>query len=95
MNLTIGIDGQDGILLYGLNSAGKSTLQKSVGINIILAQIGYFVAATEFNYYPYKSLMTRITSNDNLFKGLSSFALEISDLRAILKRSNENTLIFI
>jgi DNA mismatch repair protein MutS len=93
INVKLGIDNEDGILLFGLNSAGKSTLQKSIGINIVLAQIGYFVAATQFNYYPYKSLMTRITSNDNLFKGLSSFALEISDLRAILKRSNENTLI--
>ena len=93
MNLTIGIDGQDGILLYGLNSAGKSTLQKSVGINIILAQIGYFVAAKKFEYKPYTSLFTRISGNDNLFKGLSSFALEIVELSGILKRSGQNTLV--
>lgn len=86
-------DEQDGILLFGLNSVGKSTLQKSIGINIILAQIGYYVPAKTFIYFPYRSLMTRITSNDNIFKGLSSFALEISELRAILKRSNQNSLI--
>ena len=93
MNLSIGIDGQDGILLYGLNSAGKSTLQKSIGINLILAQIGYYTAAETFEYKPYTSLFTRISGNDNLFKGLSSFALEIVELSGILKRSGKNTLV--
>jgi DNA mismatch repair protein MutS len=37
MNVKIGVNNLDGMLLYGLNSAGKSTLQKSVGINLILA----------------------------------------------------------
>jgi DNA mismatch repair protein MutS len=91
--IQLGIESQDCILLYGLNSAGKSTLQKAIGINIILAQIGYYTAATRFVYNPYQSLLARISSNDNLFKGLSSFALEITELKAILKRSNENTLV--
>lgn len=92
-NIKLGLPNHEGVLLFGLNSVGKSTLQKSIGINIILAQIGYYVAATNFEYYPYKSLMTRITANDNLFRGLSSFALEINEINAILKRSNENTMI--
>jgi DNA mismatch repair protein MutS len=83
----------DGILLFGLNSSGKSSLQKSIGIGIIMAQMGYYVSASHFEYYPYKTLMTRINSNDNLFKGLSSFALELVELRAILKRANSNTLV--
>ncbi len=92
-SLQLGTEDQDCMLLFGLNSAGKSTLQKALGINILLAQIGYNVAATSFKYYPYQSLLTRISSNDNLFKGLSSFALEMSEIKAILKRSNENTLV--
>lgn len=92
-DIQLGTHEQDCILLYGLNSAGKSTLQKAIGINIILAQIGYYTAATRFVYNPYHSLLTRISSNDNLFKGMSSFALEISEIKAILKRSNENTLV--
>lgn len=92
-DIDLGTRDQDCILLYGLNSAGKSTLQKAIGINVLLAQIGYNVAASSFTYHPYQSLLTRISSNDNLFKGLSSFALEVSELKAILKRSNENTLV--
>ena len=92
-NLDIGINSHNGILLYGLNSAGKSSLMKSVGLNIILAQIGYFVACSKFNFFPYQSIFTRIESTDNIFKGLSSFALELIELKAILKRSGENTLV--
>ena len=84
---------QDGILLFGLNSAGKSTLQKAIGIAVIMAQIGYFVPATNFEFYPYKSIITRISSRDNMFKGLSTFGLELVELSAILKRNSENTLI--
>lgn len=83
---------QNGILLYGINSSGKSTLMKSIGLNIILAQIGYYTASTNFEYSPYFSLFTRISGNDDMFKGLSSFMVEMVELMAILKRNNNNTL---
>jgi DNA mismatch repair protein MutS len=91
--IDLGTETKDGILLFGNNSTGKSTLQKAIAINVILAQIGYYVAAKTFVYNPYHSLITRIISNDNIFKGLSSFALEMSELKAILKRSSQNTLV--
>ena len=91
-DLSLGKD-NNGILLYGLNSAGKSSLMKSIGLNLILAQIGYYVAAKEFIYCPYNSIFTRISNLDNLYKGLSSFALELVELKAILKRSGDSTLV--
>jgi len=93
-NIELGTDTeQNGILLYGINSSGKSTLMKSIGLNIILAQIGYYTASTYFEYSPYNSLFTRINSNDNMYKGQSSFMVEMMELMAILKRNNQNTLI--
>lgn len=82
-----------GMLLFGVNSAGKSTLMKSIGISILLAQIGYPVPAKKFEYYPYKSIFTRICGNDDILKGLSSFMVEILELNSILKRNNKNTLV--
>lgn len=84
---------QRGILLYGLNSAGKSSLMKSIGLNVVLAQIGYFVSSEKFNYMPYTSIFTRISNTDNIYKGLSSFGLELFELNSILKRSGKNTLV--
>lgn len=82
-----------GLLIFGQNGVGKSSLMKSLGLLIIMAQSGLFVPANSFEFSPYHSLFTRITGNDNIFRGLSSYALEMVELNAILKRANEKTLI--
>lgn len=92
-DIKIGHDGLKGMLIYGLNSSGKSVMMKSIGLSIIMAQSGLFVPAKSFTFSPYHSLYTRITGNDNIFKGLSSFALEMMELNSILKRADEKTLV--
>ena len=84
---------QNGILLYGTNAVGKSSLIKSIGICVILAQAGFFVPCESFEFKPYISLFTRILGNDDIFKGLSTFAVEMSELRTILRMSNKNSLV--
>jgi DNA mismatch repair protein MutS len=84
---------QKGILLYGTNAVGKTSIIKSIGISIIMAQSGFFVPCESFRYSPYKYLFTRILGNDNIFKGLSTFAVEMSELRTILKFAQKNSLI--
>tara|TARA_A100001015_G_scaffold101779_1_gene113055 strand:- start:5884 stop:8874 length:2991 start_codon:yes stop_codon:yes gene_type:complete len=86
-------DTQTGILLYGTNAVGKSSLIKSIGIAIIMAQAGFYVAASSFQYNPYHSIFTRILGNDNLFKGLSTFAVEILELNTILRCADSNSLV--
>jgi|SaaInlStandDraft_5_1057022.scaffolds.fasta_scaffold00937_8 DNA mismatch repair protein MutS len=83
----------NGMLIYGINSSGKSTLMKSIGLNILLAQIGYYVSAKKFEYFPYNNLFTRIVGNDDIYRGLSSFMVEMIELMNILKRNDENTLV--
>ena len=82
-----------GMILYGINASGKSSIMKSVGLNLILAQIGCFTATSNFTYYPYNSIFTRIDHTDNLFKGMSSFEKEIFELKTILSYSNTNSLV--
>ena len=62
-------------------------------MNIILAQSGFYTASSSFVYSPYKQLFTRILNNDNMFKGLSTFAVEMCELRTIIKMANKNSLI--
>ena len=85
--------GENGILLFGTNAVGKSSLIKGLGICVILAQAGMFVPCSSFIFKPYNSIFTRILGNDNIFKGLSSFAVEMIELNTILKLSNKNSLI--
>lgn len=82
-----------GWLVYGMNASGKSSLMKAVGIAVILAQAGSYVPATSFRFVPFLSMFTRILNTDNLWAGLSSFAVEMTELREILGRANSNTLV--
>ena len=85
--------GNKGWLVYGMNASGKSTLMKATGLCVLLAQAGCFVPAKEMTLKPFKAIYTRILNQDNLFAGLSSFAVEMSELRDILRNSNEYTLV--
>ena len=84
---------KDGMLLYGTNAVGKTSFIKSIGIAVIMAQAGLYVACERFVYHPYHYIFTRILGNDNIFKGLSTFAVEMSELRTILKQATPNSLI--
>lgn len=92
-DITLGDGITDGVLLFGTNAVGKTSLIRAIGISIIMAQAGLYVPCSEFNFVPYKYIFTRILGNDNLFKGLSTFAVEMSELRTILRCANENSLI--
>ena len=82
-----------GIILYGINAAGKSSLMKSIGIAVIMAQAGMFVAAKEFAYSPYDNVFTRILNVDNLYKRQSTFTVEMSELRTILQNCTDRSLV--
>ena len=91
-DIELGLDNQ-GILLFGTNAVGKTSLIKSIGVCIIMAQAGLYVPCDNMIYYPYEYLFTRIIGNDNIFKGLSTFGVEMSELRVILNKCNKNSLI--
>ena len=91
-DVDLGSDTQ-GVLLFGTNAVGKTSYIKSIGICIIMAQAGMYVPCESFEYCPYEYLFTRIIGNDNLFKGLSTFAVEMSELRVILQKCNAHSLI--
>jgi DNA mismatch repair protein MutS len=85
--------GPQGMLLYGVNASGKSSLMKSIGIAIVLAQAGSFVPASSAILSPFTSIYSRIWSQDNLWAGLSSFAVEMTELRDIVRGCGPNSLV--
>jgi len=88
------LDGEkDGMLLYGTNAVGKTSLIRALGITVIMAQAGLYVPCSQFIFKPYKYIFTRIIGNDNIFKGLSTFAVEMSELRTILRLADQDSLI--
>ena len=83
----------NGLLIYGTNASGKSSLMKAVGIAVLSAQCGIPVAASVLKLSPYTAIFTRILSNDNLWASLSSFAVEMTEFRGILKYADSRSLI--
>lgn len=83
----------NGMLLYGLNSSGKSTLLRAIGIAVIMSQCGLFVAAKSFKFSPFDTLISQVDLSDNIFAGKSSFISEMMGLKRILQCSGKNTLV--
>src|SRR5438445_701119 len=59
---------------------------------IILAQAGSYVPGI-LHYRPYNKIITRLSTQDNLFKSESSFTVEASELRTILKLGDRQSLV--
>ncbi len=82
-----------GILLYGTNAVGKTSLIRAIGVATLLAQAGFYVPCTKFAFKPYRAFYTRILGVDNLYRGLSTFGVEMSELRVILKNADKWSMV--
>ena len=92
-DIEIGTENNNGILLYGVNAVGKSSLMKSIGINLLMAQCGMYVSSKSFIFSPYNHIFSRMPSGDNLHEGKSTYVCELSELRTILKKSTNKSLV--
>ncbi|HTE45362.1 MAG TPA: hypothetical protein VK636_08985, partial [Gemmatimonadaceae bacterium] len=76
------------LLVTGSNMAGKSTLLRSIALNVVLAQAGAPVCADSFQL-PRVRLRTSIHVHDALEDGLSLFMVELLRLKAIVDAARE------
>lgn len=83
----------DSMLLFGINSSGKSSFMKAIGLNVIMAQAGMYVACSSMYIHPYKHIFTRISGADNIYRGMSSFTVEMTELNNILHRCDAYSLV--
>lgn len=82
-----------GVVLYSLNSCGKSSLLRSIGLAVVLAQSGLPVPCTAFRFCPFHRIVTQVDMYDNLWKNQSSFVSEMIGLRNILRCASPHTLV--
>jgi hypothetical protein len=78
------------MLISGSNMSGKSTLLRTVGINVVLAMAGAPVRAQQLRLTPLQ-VGASIRINDSLHEGASRFYAEITRLRQLLELT-EGTL---
>ncbi len=72
------------LIVSGSNMSGKSTLLRTIGVNVVLALAGAPVRARRLRLSPL-GLGASIRINDSLHEGRSRFYAEITRLRAIME----------
>lgn len=82
------------LIITGANMAGKSTYIRTVGLNLVLAEMGLPVYATEFSFYP-TQIIASLRTSDSLSKNESYFFAELKKLKNIIDRLNNNETLFI
>jgi len=83
------------IILTGPNMAGKSTFLRQVGLLVLMAQMGSFVAATSARVGVADRVFTRVGASDNLVRGQSTFMVEMSETSAILHTASARSLVLL
>ena len=81
-------------LVTGSNMAGKSTFLRSLGVNIVLAQMGAPVCAKDLQLSPVH-LLSSMRIADNLAENTSTFYAELKKLKTIIEAVNRHEPIFI
>lgn len=81
-------------LITGANMAGKSTLLRMAGVNMILAMAGGPVCASRFSMVPI-SVHTSVRTNDSLGDDESYFYAELKKLSRIISRLENGERVFV
>ena len=75
------------LMISGSNMSGKSTILRSVGVNIVLALAGAPVRATSLTLSP-MAIGATMRVQDSLQDGKSRFFAEVTRVRTVLDRAN-------
>ncbi|KAI1299117.1 muts domain V-domain-containing protein [Xylaria venustula] len=84
-----------GHLITGPNMGGKSSFVRAVALLVLLAQIGSFVPADSLSLTLADAIYTRMGARDNLFRGESTFMVEVSETARILRSATPRSLVIL
>ncbi len=81
------------LMITGPNMSGKSALLRQTALNVILAQMGSFVAAESAKIGIVDKIFTRVGASDNISLGESTFMVEMNEAASILNNMSQRSLI--
>lgn len=82
-------------LITGPNMSGKSTYLRQNALLIIMAQSGCFVPAQSAHIGVCDAIFSRVGASDDLFKGQSTFMVEMLELATILNYATNQSFVIL
>ena len=73
--------------------SGKSALLRQTALNVLMAQIGCYVAAESARIGVVDKIFTRVGASDNISLGESTFMVEMNEAASILNNMSQRSLI--
>ncbi len=94
-DMRLDMDGDQILVVTGPNMAGKSTILRQTALITLMAQIGSFVPALEAEIGLVDRIFTRIGASDDLFRGYSTFMIEMVETATIVHQSTPRSLVIL
>lgn len=83
-------------IITGPNMGGKSSFMRQIALTVIMAQIGCYIPADRGSVLGiFDSILIRIGAYDDMFKGRSTFQVEMSECSTILRNCTDHSLVLL
>ncbi|CAG5128814.1 unnamed protein product, partial [Candidula unifasciata] len=88
-------DSQRVMVVSGPNMGGKSSYIRQVALISIMAQIGSYVPAESASLGVVDAIYTRMGASDEIFKGRSTFMVELQEASEIMAEATDKSLVIL